>query len=57
VAALLLASFLGVLAGDGASQLLPARLVKAIAAVGFAIMAVRLLWPKSDLPADAEETP
>ncbi len=53
VAALLLASFLGVLAGDGASQLLPARLVKAIAAVGFAIMAVRLLWPE----ADTEETP
>ena len=45
-AALLLASFLGVLVGEGMSQLLPIRAVKAIAAIGFALMAVRLLWPK-----------
>lgn len=44
VTALLLASFLGVVAGEGAAQLLPARMLKAIAAVGFAIMALRLLW-------------
>ena len=43
-AALLLASFLGVMLGEGASQLLPPYWVKAIAAVGFAVMAVRLLW-------------
>lgn len=48
VAALLLASFLGVLAGEGVAQLLPERMLKAIAAVGFAILAVRLLWPSSD---------
>lgn len=46
--ALLLASLLGVLVGQGAAQLLPTHLVKAIAAVGFALMAVRLLWPTSD---------
>lgn len=54
IAALLLASFLGVVAGEGASALLPTRLVKAIAAIGFALIAVRLLWPESDVP--EEET-
>lgn len=43
-AALLLASLLGVLLGGGAAQLLPVRWVKAIAAIGFSLMAVRLLW-------------
>ncbi|NJO40446.1 MAG: TMEM165/GDT1 family protein [Cyanobacteria bacterium CRU_2_1] len=43
-AALLLASFLGVILGEGASQVLPTRWVKAIAAIGFAAMAVKLLW-------------
>ncbi|NMF85362.1 MAG: TMEM165/GDT1 family protein [Leptolyngbya sp. LCM1.Bin17] len=43
--ALLLASFLGVLIGEGTAQILPERLVKAVAAVGFALLAVRLLWP------------
>ena len=42
--ALLLASFLGVLLGDSMAQVLPTRWVKAIAALGFAIMAIRLLW-------------
>ncbi|MFB2917682.1 MULTISPECIES: TMEM165/GDT1 family protein [Aerosakkonema] len=46
--ALLLTSFLGVLAGEGASVLLPVRLVKTIAAIGFAFMGVRLLWPAAD---------
>lgn len=44
VAALLLASFIGVMLGEGASHLLPTRLVKAISAIGFALMAVKLLW-------------
>lgn len=43
-AALLLASFLGVMLGGSASHLLPTRWVKAIAAIGFALMAVKLLW-------------
>jgi putative Ca2+/H+ antiporter (TMEM165/GDT1 family) len=54
--ALLLTSLLGVLAGAGAAQLLPVRLVKAIAAVGFAVLAVRLLWNSNELPQDSEET-
>lgn len=44
-AALLLASLLGVLLGGGIAQLLPLQSVKAIAAVGFAGMGLRLLWP------------
>jgi putative Ca2+/H+ antiporter (TMEM165/GDT1 family) len=47
--ALILASFLGVLAGGAAAQLLPTKLMKAMAAIGFAIMALRILW------IDAEE--
>lgn len=43
-AALLLTSSLGALAGGAVAELLPTRLLKAIAAVGFAILAVRLLW-------------
>lgn len=42
--ALVLASFLGVIAGGGIAQFLPEKLLKAIAALGFAIMALRLLW-------------
>lgn len=51
-AALLLASFLGVIVGEGTAHLLPARLVKVAAAIGFAIMAIRLLLPRSE---DADE--
>jgi len=47
--ALLLTSLLGVLFGDGLAQFLPARLVKAVAAIGFALIALRLLWPKQNL--------
>lgn len=48
--ALLLASLIGVLVGQGTAEILPERLVKAIAAIGFAVMGLRLLWPKADLP-------
>ncbi len=48
VAALLLASFLGVIAGEGVAQLFPDRILKTIAAVGFALMALRLLWPSQE---------
>ena len=44
IVALIFASFLGVVAGGGVAQLFPAKLMKAIAAIGFAIMALRLLW-------------
>lgn len=42
--ALVLASFLGVLAGGGVAQILPEKLLKALAAIGFATMALRILW-------------
>ncbi|MDX2240196.1 MAG: TMEM165/GDT1 family protein [Leptolyngbyaceae cyanobacterium bins.302] len=47
-AALLLASFLGVIVGEGTAQILPARVVKIVAAIGFAGMAVRLLLPPTE---------
>jgi putative Ca2+/H+ antiporter (TMEM165/GDT1 family) len=51
IAALILASLIGVMVGEGTAQVLPTRLAKAIAAAGFAILAVRLLWFKSEEPA------
>ncbi len=42
--ALILASFLGVVAGGGVAQFLPEKLLKSLAAIGFAMMALRLLW-------------
>lgn len=50
--ALVLTSFLGVLAGEGVSQVLPTYLLKAIAAVGFAFMGVYLLWPPLNPPSE-----
>ena len=52
--ALLLTSFLGVLFGDGLAQFLPTRLVKASAAIGFALIALRLLWPKQGVEEHSE---
>lgn len=46
IVALILASFLGVIAGGGIAQFLPAKLLKGLAAIGFAMMALRLLWAK-----------
>lgn len=48
VTALILASFLGVLAGGSLAQYLPTKLLKALAALGFTIMALRLLWPNQE---------
>lgn len=45
ITALILASFLGVIAGGSIAQILPTKVLKAIAAIGFALMALRLLWP------------
>ncbi|NER83440.1 MAG: TMEM165/GDT1 family protein [Leptolyngbya sp. SIO1D8] len=55
--ALLLASLLGALLGEGTAQILPTRLVKAAAAIGFAILAVRLLWPANQGYEFNNETP
>ncbi len=46
--ALVLASFLGVIIGEGTAELFPAKLVKVVAMIGFAVMGVRLLWNKTD---------
>ncbi len=46
--ALVLASFLGVLLGEGTAQILPTQLIKGVAAIGFALMGIRLLWPETD---------
>jgi len=48
VAALLLASLVGVLLGEGVAQILPARLLKVLAALGFIILALRILWFDTD---------
>jgi putative Ca2+/H+ antiporter (TMEM165/GDT1 family) len=42
--ALLLASFLGVIVGQGVAEVLPTHLVKIAAAIGFAVLGIRLLW-------------
>lgn len=48
ITALILASFLGVIAGGSIAQLLPAKILKAIAALGFILLSLKLLWPNSD---------
>ncbi len=47
-AALIFASFLGVLVGGSLAQVLPTQILKAFAAVGFAGMGLRLLWPSTE---------
>lgn len=42
--ALLVASLIGVLLGEGTATLLPASVVKGAAALGFLMMGIRLLW-------------
>lgn len=53
--ALLLTSLLGALAGGAVAELLPTRILKAIAAVGFAILAARLLLFNNEESADSEQ--
>ncbi|MBD2559974.1 MULTISPECIES: TMEM165/GDT1 family protein [Nostoc] len=55
--ALLLTSLLGSLAGGAVAELLPTRLLKAIAAIGFAILAARLLLFNNEPSTDSEQTP
>lgn len=50
--ALLLASLLGVLLGESTALLLPDKVVKGVAAIGFGLLAVRLLWPDSETPSE-----
>ncbi len=48
ITALILASFLGVIAGGSVAQFLPAKVLKAIAAIGFALIALKILWQSSE---------
>ena len=48
VAALLLASLIGVLAGGEMGGFLPTKVLKGLAALGFALMSVRLLFPEKN---------
>ncbi|MGB3534551.1 MAG: TMEM165/GDT1 family protein [Microcoleaceae cyanobacterium] len=50
--ALLLASFLGVIIGQGMAEVLPTYWVKVSAAVGFAIMGIRLVFFPSAVEED-----
>lgn len=54
--ALVLTSLIGALAGGAVSELLPTRLLKAIAATGFIIIAVRMLWFNDDESEVPEES-
>ena len=56
-AALLVASFLGVLLGEGTAKLFPEDWVKLVAAIGFAGMAVRLLCFSHGESDDLASTP
>jgi putative Ca2+/H+ antiporter (TMEM165/GDT1 family) len=48
--ALLFASFISVVLGESTALFLPEKVVKGIAAIGFGLLAVRLLWPDDDVP-------
>ncbi len=52
VSALLLATLIGVLLGESTALLLPDKIVKGVAAIGFGLLAVRLLWPESETPSE-----
>ncbi|SKB11625.1 conserved hypothetical protein [Planktothrix sp. PCC 11201] len=54
--ALLLASFLGVIVGQGVAEVLPTRLVKIAAAIGFAVLGIRLLWFSQDENIEIKKT-
>ncbi|NET00925.1 MAG: TMEM165/GDT1 family protein [Sphaerospermopsis sp. SIO1G2] len=52
--ALVLASLLGALAGGAVSELIPTKILKALAALGFAILAIRLLFPGAEQESEQE---
>ena len=52
--ALIFASLLGVLLGEGVAQLLPTHVLKAIAAIGFAVMGLSFLWPQDGAEPEIE---
>jgi putative Ca2+/H+ antiporter (TMEM165/GDT1 family) len=48
IAALILASFLGVIAGGSIAHFLPTKIMKVTAAIGFILLALKLLWINPD---------
>ncbi len=48
--ALLFASFISVVLGESTALFLPEKVVKGVAAIGFGLLAVRLLWPEDEVP-------
>jgi putative Ca2+/H+ antiporter (TMEM165/GDT1 family) len=50
ISALILTSLLGVIVGGSFAQFLPQRLLKTLAAIGFMLIALKLLWvfPEQD---------
>ncbi len=54
--ALLLTTFLGVLVGQGVAEILPTNIVKVTAAIGFAIMGIRLLLSGEEEPEESENS-
>ena len=50
--ALVLTSFIGALAGGAVAELFPTRILKAVAALGFGILAIRLLLPSNETESD-----
>lgn len=53
-AALLLASLIGVLIGGSTAEIFPENLVKGLAALGFFILGIRLLWPNAESTANED---
>jgi putative Ca2+/H+ antiporter (TMEM165/GDT1 family) len=53
--ALLLTSLIGVLAGGAMAEFLPTRLLKGVAAVGFGILAIKLLFFQEQEKNDKEQ--
>ncbi len=54
--ALLLTSLLGAVAGGTVAEFLPTRLLKMIAAIGFGVLALRLLFGEDEDSSDVETT-
>ena len=54
--ALVLSSLLGVLAGGSIASMIPSNILKILAALGFLIIGVRLLWPLTQNAKDLSDT-
>jgi len=50
--ALVLASFIAVLAGGSIAALIPTNVLKILASIGFLIIGIKLLWPLTKKPDD-----